>query len=72
MKPASEILPFIDIGSNAVHCLLVKITPGDSFEILCEERAQTRLGGGCPQVLPRAAMAKTIATIGRFLERARA
>jgi len=72
MRTAGEILPFIDIGSNAVRCLLVKVTPGDSFEILCEERAPTRLGGGCPRVLPHAAIAKTIATIARFLERARA
>ncbi len=67
MGAASEVLTFIDIGSNAVRCLLVKLTPGVGFSILRQERAQTRLGDGPPGMLSPAAMGETLAAIRRFL-----
>lgn len=64
----SEMLALIDIGSNAVRCLLVKLTPGDGFEILRQERAQTRLGGGCPGVLSKKAVEDSVEVIRDFLQ----
>jgi exopolyphosphatase/guanosine-5'-triphosphate,3'-diphosphate pyrophosphatase len=68
MGTAAEMLTLVDIGSNAVRCLLVELTPGDGFEIVRQERVQTRLGGGCPGVLPRAAVEETVSAIRQFLE----
>src|SRR5215467_14342409 len=67
MGAASEVLTFIDIGSNAVRCLLVKLTYGEGFSILRQERVQTRLEGGPPGRLSPEAVAETLATIRRFL-----
>jgi len=64
--PTSELLILIDIGSNAVRCLLVEITPGSGFTLLRQERAQTRLGGGCMGTLPEAAVADTVEVISAF------
>lgn len=66
--PTSELLTFIDIGSNAVRCLLVDLTPGNGFTVLRQERAQTRLGGGCTGVLPETAVNDTVAVISSFLQ----
>ncbi len=71
MGAASEVLTFIDIGSNAVRCLLVKLTPEEGFSILRQERVQTRLGGGPPGMLSPAAVAETLAAIRRFMVQVR-
>lgn len=71
MGTAAEMLTLVDIGSNAVRCLLVELTPGEGFEVLRQERVQTRLGGGCPGVLPRAAVEETVAAIRQFLKEVR-
>jgi exopolyphosphatase/guanosine-5'-triphosphate,3'-diphosphate pyrophosphatase len=68
MGTAAEMLTLVDIGSNAVRCLLVELTPGDGFEILRQERVQTRLGDGCLGVLPRAAIEETVSAIRQFLK----
>jgi len=67
----SELLAFIDLGSNAVRCLLVRVTPGVGFEVLRQERVQTRLGGGRPGVLPQTSVKETLATVRRFLREVR-
>jgi len=63
----SEFLALIDIGSNAVRCLLARIIPEVGFEVLFQERVQTRLGGGRSGLLPPAAVEQTVAFIRRFL-----
>jgi exopolyphosphatase / guanosine-5'-triphosphate,3'-diphosphate pyrophosphatase len=71
MGTAAEMLTFVDIGSNAVRCLLVELTPGDGFEVVRQERVQTRLGSDCQGMLPRAAMEETVAAICQFLREVR-
>ncbi len=67
----SELLAFIDLGSNAVRCLLVRVTPGVGFEVLRQERVQTRLGGGRPGMLPQTSVKDTLAIVRRFLREVR-
>jgi exopolyphosphatase/guanosine-5'-triphosphate,3'-diphosphate pyrophosphatase len=69
--PTSELLALIDIGSNAVRCLLVELTPGNGFVVLRQERAQTRLGSGCAGVLPETAVNDTVEVISSFLQEIR-
>jgi exopolyphosphatase/guanosine-5'-triphosphate,3'-diphosphate pyrophosphatase len=65
----AELLALIDIGSNAVRCLLASITPRVGFRVLYKERVQTRLGGGFSGSLPQAAVQETLTVVGRFLRR---
>ncbi|MBI3247478.1 MAG: hypothetical protein HYZ50_13330 [Deltaproteobacteria bacterium] len=67
MGTRPELLALIDIGSNAVRCLVAECSPGNGFKIAREERGQTRLGGGTPGELPASAVEETVATIRRFL-----
>jgi exopolyphosphatase/guanosine-5'-triphosphate,3'-diphosphate pyrophosphatase len=67
----SELIALIDLGSNAVRCLLVHVTPGVGFEVLRQERVQTRLGGGRAGLLPPAAVKDTLVTVRRFLREVR-
>ena len=48
----TEFVALVELGSNAVRCLLVAVTPGRGFEVLLEEREQSRLGSGPPGELP--------------------
>jgi exopolyphosphatase / guanosine-5'-triphosphate,3'-diphosphate pyrophosphatase len=67
----SEFLALVELGSNAVRCLVASILPGVGFQILHEERAQTRLSAGRPGLLPPTAIRETTETIRRFLREAR-
>ncbi len=67
-----EFVAVVELGSNAVRCLLAAITPGSGFEVLLEEREQTRLGSGPPGELPLAAIQKTVSVARRFLRGVRA
>ena len=64
----SELLTLFDIGSNAVRCILVELTPGNGFAVLRQERGQTRLGGGCAGALPKPAIEDTVEIIRDFLQ----
>lgn len=65
------LVAVLELGSNAVRCLLARITPGQGFRVLRSERVQTRLGGGAPGTLPRKAVRDTLRAAHDFLERAR-
>jgi len=67
----SEVIAFLDLGSNAARFLLARVTPGVGFRVLQEERVQTRLGGGRPRTLPRDAVDETLEAVHRFLRRVR-
>ncbi|MGE0680681.1 MAG: hypothetical protein AB7P69_07215 [Candidatus Binatia bacterium] len=69
--PTSELLTLIDIGSNAVRCLLVELTPENGFTVLRQERAQTRLGSGCVGELSETAVNNTVKVISSFLQEVR-
>ena len=68
----AEFVALIELGSNAVRCLLAAITPGVGFQVLLEEREQTRLGGGPPGNLPPLAVQRTVTFVRRFLRGVRA
>jgi exopolyphosphatase/guanosine-5'-triphosphate,3'-diphosphate pyrophosphatase len=63
----SESIALIDLGSNAVRCVLATVVPGVGFQVLYEERFQTRLSNGRPGELSRVAVEKTVAAIQHFL-----
>jgi exopolyphosphatase/guanosine-5'-triphosphate,3'-diphosphate pyrophosphatase len=57
----------VELGSNAVRLILARIHQGERFQVLREERIQTRLGSGRPGTLPRRAVEETVAAVHRFL-----
>jgi exopolyphosphatase / guanosine-5'-triphosphate,3'-diphosphate pyrophosphatase len=67
----SESIALLDIGSNALRCLLARIDGRPGFEILTRQRVQTRLGDASNGLLPRAAIDATVAGVGAFLAEAR-
>jgi exopolyphosphatase / guanosine-5'-triphosphate,3'-diphosphate pyrophosphatase len=73
--PTSRILAAIDIGTNSIHMVVVKINPElPAFSIIDAEKSTVRLGERCPQTgnLTAEAMARSIAALRRCLEMAQA
>jgi exopolyphosphatase/guanosine-5'-triphosphate,3'-diphosphate pyrophosphatase len=64
-----ELVVLLDLGSNAVRCLAARVVAGVGFEVLCKERAQTRLGEGPPGRLRRASVEATLDAVRRLLGR---
>jgi exopolyphosphatase/guanosine-5'-triphosphate,3'-diphosphate pyrophosphatase len=64
-----ELVAVVDLGSTAVRLLLARIVPGAGYRVLAEERVPTRLGGGAPGRLPRAAIDDTLRAVHRFFAR---
>ncbi len=67
----SEFLALVELGSNAVRCLVASILPGVGFQVLQEKRVQTRLSAGRPGVLSPLAIKDTTETVRQFLREAR-
>jgi len=67
----AELVAVLELGSNATRCLLARVSPGVGFQVIDEERVQTRLGGGPPGTLPREAVDQTLLVVHRFLQRVR-
>jgi exopolyphosphatase / guanosine-5'-triphosphate,3'-diphosphate pyrophosphatase len=75
MDPNSRILAAIDIGTNSIHMVVVKINPAlPAFDIVDAEKSTVRLGERCPQTgnLTAEAMARAIAALRRCLDMAKA
>ncbi len=68
---AGDVVALVELGSNAVRLLVARLGPGIGFEVLEEERVQTRLGSGQPGTLPAEAITRTVAAVHKFLARAR-
>jgi exopolyphosphatase/guanosine-5'-triphosphate,3'-diphosphate pyrophosphatase len=68
----SERLAIVDLGSNAARFTLARVRPGVAFQVLREERVQTRLGAGPAGTLPSAAVRQTLEAVHRFLADVRA
>src|SRR5262249_48335612 len=66
-NPVDDMVALIDLGSNAVRLLVARITPGQGFHVVRDERVQTRLGAGRGVRLPVAAMEQTVAAGRRFV-----
>jgi len=67
----SDVIALIDIGSNAARCIVARVFPGLGFEVLFQDRLQTRLGSGQGGVLPQGAVRETLAFVRHFLRMAR-
>jgi exopolyphosphatase/guanosine-5'-triphosphate,3'-diphosphate pyrophosphatase len=65
----AELVAVVDLGSTAVRLLLARIVPDAGYRVLVQERVATRLGGGVPATLPRAAVDETLRAIHRFFSR---
>ena len=59
---ASDVVALVELGSNAVRLLVARLGPGMGFEVLEEERVQTRLGSGRHGALPTEGIARTVAS----------
>ncbi len=68
-RRTQELVAVVDLGSTAVRILLARVTPAARFHIVAQERVPTRLGGGVPGTLPRAAIAATLRAVHRFFRR---
>ena len=44
--PDSRVVSFIDIGTNSVRLLVVRLNPNHSYSILTQQKQQVRLGEG--------------------------
>ena len=71
---AARTVAFIDIGTNSVRLLLVRLQPNHAYTILTQLRQIVRLGEGefANQHLQPEAMARTVAVARQFAELARA
>lgn len=67
-------LAAIDIGTNSVHMIVVRVRPDLSFEIVDREKAMVRLGAGGldGRRLTREAMAAALQALSKFVRLARA
>jgi exopolyphosphatase/guanosine-5'-triphosphate,3'-diphosphate pyrophosphatase len=65
------LIALVDIGSNAVRCVLAELDARPGFEILLRRREQTRLGASHSDLLPLEAVQATLRATRRFLERVR-
>ncbi len=62
----AELVAVVDLGSTAVRLVLARIVPKARYQVLVQERAATRLGGGAPGTLPRRAVAQTLRAVHHF------
>jgi exopolyphosphatase/guanosine-5'-triphosphate,3'-diphosphate pyrophosphatase len=65
---SGSVLSVVDIGSNSVRLLVVRVTSEGSWEILAQDRAMTRLGHGLAhgRVLNESAVERTIEAIAKY------
>lgn len=65
-------LAVIDIGSNSIRLLAVELVDAQTWNVLAEERAMTRLAQGmvANHELSAEAMARSVEAIGRFKQQA--
>jgi exopolyphosphatase/guanosine-5'-triphosphate,3'-diphosphate pyrophosphatase len=62
-----ELTALVDLGSNSVRFMLVRIIPGVGYRVLFDTRARTRLGSGPDGTLPVDAIRETVDAVTRFL-----
>src|SRR5712691_7666854 len=70
----ARTVAFIDIGTNSIRLLLVRLQPNHSYSILTQLRQIVRLGEGefATQHLQPEAMARTVSVAKQFADLARA
>ena len=67
-KNAGHVVGFVDIGTNAVRLLVVRINPNFSYTIISQEKEVVRLGEGefNDNMLKPEAMERAIFVCGKF------
>jgi exopolyphosphatase/guanosine-5'-triphosphate,3'-diphosphate pyrophosphatase len=72
--PDGRVIAFIDIGTNSIRLLLVRINPNQSYSLLNQEKEVVRLGEGefVDQHLQPVAMERAALVCATFTEMARA
>jgi exopolyphosphatase/guanosine-5'-triphosphate,3'-diphosphate pyrophosphatase len=70
-QSAAESIALLDIGSNALRCVVARLDARPGFEIALRQRSQTRLGDSDTGWLPPAAIAATLRAARRFLKKVR-
>jgi exopolyphosphatase/guanosine-5'-triphosphate,3'-diphosphate pyrophosphatase len=73
LKPAGNVVGFVDIGTNAVRLLVVRINPNFSFTVISQEKEVIRLGEDefKDNLLKSEAMNRAIFVCGKFAELAK-
>ena len=68
MKAAGQVVGFVDIGTNAVRLLVVRINPNFSYTVISQEKEVVRLGEQefKDNILKQQAMERTIFVCGKF------
>ena len=61
-----DLTALVDLGSNSVRLMLVRIEPGVGYRVLRDERVQTRLGAGADAMLPAESVLRTVEVVRRF------
>ncbi|AKB28887.1 Exopolyphosphatase [Methanosarcina siciliae T4/M] len=70
----SRVVAFIDIGTNSIRLLLVRINPNGSYLPLTKQKEAVRLGdkGFIDKILQPKAMERAVIVCKKFMELARA
>lgn len=73
VKTVEEIVGFIDIGTNAIRLLVVRINPNYSYTVISQEKEVVRLGEQEfeDHILKIEAMERAIFVCGKFMELAK-
>ena len=73
VKTAGQVVGFVDIGTNAVRLLVVRINPNFSYTIISQEKELVRLGEDefKDNILKPQAMERAIFVCGKFADLAR-
>jgi exopolyphosphatase/guanosine-5'-triphosphate,3'-diphosphate pyrophosphatase len=68
LQVTNEWVALVDIGSNAVRCVVARLDANPGVEVTFRRRVQTRLGASASDELPKAGVQATLRTTKRFLE----
>ena len=70
VKTTAQVVGFVDIGTNAVRLLVVRINPNFSYTIVSQEKEVVRLGEQefKDNILKPEAMERAIFVCGKFAE----
>ena len=44
--PSGRVIAFLDIGTNSIRLLVVRLNPNHSYTVLTQQKQQVRLGDG--------------------------
>jgi len=71
--PSGEVVAFIDIGTNAIRLLVVRLIPNHSYSTVTQQREAARLGEGefTDRRLQPEAMDRAVLVCRKFVELAR-